>query len=312
MQIGFWKRNVRLSGAALCAVSVALIGAATTARAGLFNVPDEPADWNGIYMGFNAGVTFDHYNVSDHWDRLILGQQLNDLVVAKGLDADEMTSDSFPVYAWYDGRDATDVAPIGGIHFGYRKQVGHFVGGLEFGFEGTQTAKGAGGTVFGDNFLSDFDESEVEAFTRGDSSRYGERNWDGWVGGQIGFAWRRFLFYGTGGYTFTDVGVHAYDRARTFFVDDSEEYATGFATTDATVTSDIMAGWYAGGGAQFALNDKVTFGLEYRHSDFGDQVFRFHPAHPLFPGATRVDLSSDQIQFVVNVMLGHLGATAPH
>jgi opacity protein-like surface antigen len=296
---------------ALCGMIVALISTATTARAGLFNVSDEPADWNGMYMGFNAGVVFDHYDISHYNGVANLGEQLNSL--AQPAEAEDETALPFYALFLFPGSSDTDVAPIGGIHFGYRKQIGHIVGGFEFGFEGTQTSKGAKSVTFsGPNTLNDVDDVAADAFSRWDSLRYAERNWDGWVGGQIGFAWSRFLFYGTGGYTFADVALHGYDRVRTEFFGDgvlTSDFDLTRSTALASVQSDIMNGWYAGGGAQFALNDKVTLGLEYRHSDFGDQVFRFNPAHPIFPGATRVDLSSDQVEFVVNVMLGHLGAT---
>ncbi len=327
MQMKLLKKEMRsASTAALCTIVMAVAGAAGTAHAGLFNVPNEPADWNGPYMGFNAGVVWDHYDVGRYGTALNLDGQFSQVadgtLDGKTPDVDGMIqiitlfgSTSFLT----DGHSDTDVAPIGGVHFGYNKQFGHFVAGFEFGFEGTQTSKGSESRSFQTNFpqlhMDQF--LDFEADTRFDSSRRAERNWDGWLGGQLGYAWGRFLFYGTGGYTFADVAVYSFDRARTAFFEfadgdgGGDQPIGGFigqvSTRQYTNTSDIMNGWFAGGGTQYALNDKVAIGLEYRHSDFGDETFRFKPMHPIFPGATNVNLSSDQVEFTVNVMLGHLG-----
>ncbi len=313
-----------LRSAALCAIAMALAGVAGTARAGLFNVPTEPADWNGIYMGFNAGVVWDHYDVGPYRTALNLDQQFFQIIAMEAVDNKPALdppirkglfgSTSFSA----DGHSDTDVAPIGGLHVGYKKQFGHFVAGLEFGFEGTQTSKGSESRSFQTNFPVVLGDEPIglEAETHFDSSRRAERNWDGWLGGQLGYAWGRFLFYGTGGYTFADVAVYSFDRARTGFFESGFDgngdqpigsFIGQVSTRQYSNTSDIMNGWFAGGGTQYALNDKVAIGLEYRHSDFGDETFRFKPTHPIFPGATNVNLSSDQVEFTVNIMLGHLG-----
>jgi opacity protein-like surface antigen len=324
MQLMFLERNLRSVSAILCGTVLALAGAVGTVHAGLFNVPAEPADWNGIYMGFNAGVAWDHYDVGPYSTALNLDGQFNQIIamLPEGgkptIDGQGQFIEYFGYTSFYnDGHSDTDVAPIGGLHFGYNKQFGHFVAGLEFGFEGTQTSKGSESRSFQANFpiLRDDEPLLGEADTYYEASRRAERNWDGWVGGQLGFAWGRFLFYGKGGYTFADVGVYAADKAKTGFYFGQEMvpdqpiggFIGGVSSRQYTNASDIMNGWFAGGGTLFALNDKVAIGLEYRHSDFGDEVFRFHPAHPIYPGATRVDLSSDQVEFLVNIMLGHLG-----
>jgi opacity protein-like surface antigen len=316
MQIGFFKRNVRPCGAALCAITVALFGVASSAHAGLFNVPQEPADWNGAYMGFDAGVALDHFDVSNYGGNINLGEQLNSIpaIAATAGTAEDETADPLFAFSSFSGGSGTDAGPVGGLHIGYNKQFGHIVGGFEFGFQGTQTSKGPASSVAFTSAFTDHDGSADVGSHVWDSSRYAERNWDGYFGGHLGFAFSRFLFYANGGYTFADIGVHSFDRVKSVFDDDIvrgiPELEVSKSTVLADVTSDIMNGWFVGGGALFALNDKVTLGLDYRHSDFGDQVFRFNVAHPLFPGATRVSVSSDQIEFVVNIMLGHLGAPA--
>jgi outer membrane immunogenic protein len=321
MQITFLKKNTYLTSAALLCGIFLLMGA-SIASAGapemkeVAPLPPQCPDWNGIYMGFNAGVVWDSYDVSDYNGVINLGEQLNSVPQAPEEDENPTDEVALPYFApfFFSGGSGTDVAPIGGLHVGYKKQFGHFVAGLEFGFEGTQTSKGPGSVRFQENFIDDQGEDTAAAvLSRYDSSRYAERNWDGWVGGQLGYAWCRFYFYGTGGYTFADVGVHTFDRVKSEFFGDSinNEVEPDFdirkSTVLATVASDVMQGWYAGGGMQYALNNRVTLGLEYRHSDFGNETFRFAGAHPIFPGATNVGLTSNQVEFVVNIMLDHLG-----
>jgi opacity protein-like surface antigen len=323
MPIDLFRRDIASTSAAvLCGIFVALIGAAT-ALAGapemkeVAPVPPQEIDWNGIYMGFNAGVVWDHYDIGAYRSDVNLAQQLSELEGKLPVDGFTKGPDLIEILGFASSfapsHSDTDVAPIGGLHIGYKKQFGHFVAGLEIGFEGTQTSKGSEFRSFQENFsLRDV----LVADTQFDSSRRAERNWDGWVGGQLGYAWGRFLFYATGGYTFADVGVYSSDRARTdFFFNgpqapnpaQGEQFLGRQTDRLYTNTSDIMNGWYAGGGTQYALNQRVTIGLEYRHSDFGDETFRFNPASPIFPGATNVNLSSDQVEFIVNIMLGHLG-----
>jgi hypothetical protein len=207
------RRDITSTGAAvLCGIFVALIGVGT-ALAGapemkeVAPVPSQAIDWNGPYMGFDAGVVWDHYDIGKYGTDVNLEEQFYEAVDIPG---EFVAFGSFVAPSHSD----TDVAPIGGLHLGYNKQFGHFVAGFEFGFSGTQTSKGSEFHTAQINPL--FDSVVGETFF--DSSRRAERNWDGYVGGQLGYAWWRFLFYATGGYTFADVGVYSFDRARTCFL----------------------------------------------------------------------------------------------
>ena len=120
---------------------------------------------------------------------------------------------------------------------------------------------------------------------------------------------------------FTDLHVMAVDRAHTDFFeeigtgptnqDQFEIFLGGVTNTSRPTDSDVLTGWYAGGGIQYALNDVVRVGAEYRHCDFGDQTFNFRSQGPVFPGRTRFDLDSNQLTFRVNIMLGRLGNFGP-
>jgi outer membrane immunogenic protein len=69
------------------------------------------------------------------------------------------------------------------------------------------------------------------------------------VRGRVGWAWDRFLIYGTGGAAFAgnSISVPGDD-------DDAD-----------------LFGWAAGGGVEYMVTDNITIGVEYLHYDFGDE-----------------------------------------
>jgi len=81
--------------------------------------------------------------------------------------------------------------------------------------------------------------------------------------------------------------------------------------TSRPTDSDVLTGWYAGGGLQYALNDVVRVGAEYRHCDFAELTFNLRSQGPVFPGPTRFELDRNQVTFRVNIMLGRLGNFVP-
>jgi opacity protein-like surface antigen len=94
-----------------------------------------------------------------------------------------------------------------------------------------------------------------------------EENWSGYAGGLVGFAWNRFLFYAIGGSAFAQVDLKTYDVDTTTFFPGGG-VAPSVAPGSFTVTSksvdainNILTGWYAGGGVQFALSNVWTVGL---------------------------------------------------
>src|SRR5205085_4666099 len=60
-------------------------------------------------------------------------------------------------------------------------------------------------------------QSNVTAETEFGSRQKLETTWNGFLGGNVGFAWNRFLFYGEGGVAFTDVHFESTDKADTSF-----------------------------------------------------------------------------------------------
>ncbi|HVZ15152.1 MAG TPA: outer membrane beta-barrel protein, partial [Bauldia sp.] len=110
----------------------------------------------------------------------------------------------------------------GGGYFGYNVQTNqHFVVGIE----GDVMGAGKNGT----NSFSD----DVH------------NNWDATLRGRVGYAWDKFMVYGTGG------------------------VAVGGLKSTSAAESTTKTGWTAGLGIEAAVTNNVTTRLEYRHTDLG-------------------------------------------
>lgn len=318
----FRKSYVYLTATLLCAVAMTAQAGSQPLEKTVAPAPPSEIDWAGPYIGVNVGVTWTHYDVSRYSTDVDLEEQFYQAVVIPG----EFTNiATFPI----EGRSATETEGIGGGQLGYNLQFGHFVAGVEGGFSGVGTTTGGKREAFQINplgFVGVIQLGEVFAETSFSSRRLAETTWNGYFGGQLGYAWWRLLFYGNGGAAFTDLHVMAVDRARTDFFetgcdgncpdvsinqDNIGFFLGGVTNTSRPTDSDVLTGWYAGGGIQYALNDVVRVGAEYRHCDFGDQTFNFRSGGPVFPGRTRFDLDSDQLMFRVNIMLGRFGHFGP-
>lgn len=88
---------------------------------------------------------------------------------------------------------------------------------------------------------------------------YASRLYDyGTVRGKIGYATGRWLFYGTGGYAFADLGI-------TNAVSGLED-------------RKFLNGWTAGAGIEYAWNRDMSVRGEFDHMDFGGDTFTTLPA----------------------------------
>lgn len=79
----------------------------------------------------------------------------------------------------------------------------------------------------------------------GDLMASGQRtnHWDSSVRGRLGYAYDRYLFYGTGGVAFGDIRNNGSSKTRT--------------------------GWTLGAGVEAALTNNMTARVEYRYTDLG-------------------------------------------
>jgi outer membrane immunogenic protein len=156
-----------------------------------------------------------------------------------------------------------DGALFGG-QIGYNFQVG---GGFLVGLEG------------------DFDWSGIDGSDACRNPAFDckvDLNWLASARGRVGYAFDRFLVYGTGGVGFGDV-----------------DFDTSPATTPALQgASDTMVGWVAGGGVEFGIGRHWSVKAEYDHFDLGDTNTRVGDLSNL--SRTELDFQVDTVRAGVN------------
>jgi opacity protein-like surface antigen len=304
------------------AVFAAVLLTASNLQAGWFEVPAEPADWGGPYVSFNGGGVFTNYGISDYGTVVNTTTQFNDVLTNHGQNPGVTTyTDPNDILFVAPGHSSDDSSGIAGVDLGWNWQRGMFVFGLGFGFSGSKTNDASNFSdlaftfpTFGNN-LQPPAPFQVEADTQYDTYRRVETVWTGYAGGQIGFAWNRFFFYADGGSAFAEVDTKTFDQAVTNFFTFSPGVPRTFigTTTDRQVIAknNMMAGWYAGGGAKYAVSNAVAIGAEFRHADYGDKRYHFNSSNAIFPGATFYDEDSNSVVFTVSILLGHLGEKPP-
>lgn len=119
----------------------------------------------------------------------------------------------------------------GGVHAGYNYLLTpNIVAGLEADFQ-----------------LSDIDDTSI----RNGVSVKSSSDWNSSLRGRLGFAFDRFLVYGTGGVAIADLNINA---------NGAKDNATA-------------VGWTAGAGVEGAVTQNITARLEYVHQDFGQESF---------------------------------------
>ena len=121
---------------------------------------------------------------------------------------------------------------IGGVYGGYNWQT---ASNWVFGIDGSINWSGATGSSTGTGPLPVANSAEV--------------NWKGFVRGRLGYAWDRFMIYGTAG-----GAVMGYQASTT--TPDGSGSATPW-------------GWTVGGGVEMAVTDNVVARLDYAYQDYG-------------------------------------------
>jgi outer membrane immunogenic protein len=174
---------------------------------------------------------------------------------------------------------------IGGVQLGYNRQFGSFLFGLEGDAVGLSLSASRAFTLHS----SMLDLSGLSS-KRTASSDY-------LLTGRVraGYAWKRILFYVTGGLAVSNIDVEAVDF-----------YAPAVAGERSSSDNTLVAGWTGGGGAEFAVSDAVSIAAEYRHTAFGSQNFDFHSDSRFMVHSTHVDLDADQVTLRVNIRVDSL------
>ncbi len=134
----------------------------------------------------------------------------------------------------YDNTNAADTegnGVQGGLHAGYNYMMTpNVLLGAEADFQ-----------------FSDLDDTATLGGTTVETSS----DWNSTIRGRLGFAFDRFLVYGTGGLAIADLNFKA----------------------NGATDSKTALGWAAGAGVEGAVTNNVTARLEYIHQDFGSESF---------------------------------------
>jgi opacity protein-like surface antigen len=294
--------------------------------------PDDPCDWAGVYFGVNVGGTWNHFDISDQHANVDLSGQFYDLLhrdEGPPVLGEESTFISFHAPGFSD----TQAQTTGGVQSGFNLQFGHFIVGAEGSFIGNASEASRHFSSFQENQIFLVTENQsVTAETLFHSLRMVETNWNGFVGGRLGFCWNRFLIYGTGGVAFTDAMLTSHQSADTAFfgfIGDGEGQALATHTQTRRVANithlsqqqgsflgeivtaknrtetDVLTGYYGGVGTEYKLTNNVSVGLEYRHVDWGDKTGDFMTSGPVFPGDFNAGLTGDQVWLKFNIMVSH-------
>jgi outer membrane immunogenic protein len=170
-------------------------------------------NWTGFYVGANAGWISSDFKGT--FPNLVAGSEFT------------------------TGRSNQGVA---GFYGGYQFQNGNWVIGAEAGFDVPLSSKFASRVGTGSSICAYTPPAACEA--RLDSLFR--------IGGRLGWAFDRWLVYGTGGYA--RGLIEAQDNVVITILDQASGHS---------------AGWYAGGGIDFAVFKNLFLGVEYKHYDLG-------------------------------------------
>jgi outer membrane immunogenic protein len=99
--------------------------------------------------------------------------------------------------------------------------------------------------------------------------------------GRLGYAWDRFMLYGTGGFAWAE--------------NDATVTGPGIAVSQ----SQTHTGWAAGAGIEWAFADRWSAKVEYMHLDLGSETYASN-----ILGGVSVDTQLDTVKFGVNYRFG--------
>jgi outer membrane immunogenic protein len=199
--------------------------------------PVETWNWGGFYIGGNVGGA---------WERGSSSTNFISLGTTPLADATNPQSNSL-----------NSSALIGGIHGGYNWQAAAWVFGLEADWDWTNTKNG---------FCRQTDAFSLSCAdnNRGFLTLNEKTEWLGSARGRVGYAWDRFMIYGTGG--------AAWGKIDTSINANCLVGGCGFSSLPLNGTANFSTtktGWVAGAGIEAMLTANWIVRAEYLHYDLG-------------------------------------------
>jgi len=252
-----------------------------------------PFTWTGFYVGVNAGYGWNN----NHDDNNFL--PIGAVTVGGGT--------FFPVSS-NGGRGGF----LGGVQAGYNYQFtpgAGFVVGIEADIDWADFGRNNNnGLLFTSFTVPQFPGTVFSPSGLAASTHSNNNQWFGTARLRAGYAWDRFLVYGTGGLAYGSVsnngngfgGGLIATTARGFVnpVSGVAGPSTAFLGTVGSGGSREKVGWTLGVGAEYAFTYNWTIKAEYLYANFGNA--RSAPGF-LFPG-TAVVFNSQNRQLDVNVI----------
>ncbi|HZT89712.1 MAG TPA: OmpA family protein [Stellaceae bacterium] len=207
--------------------------------------PMAPINWSGPYFGGTFGGSWGKFPGS-----ISVGPTA--ATTGPGGTAPAAPGGSVPL------RGGHSDGVTGGGQIGWQWQWNSIVFGGEGEFKGDGLGRGT--TLTPAPGAHDPGAPAVFPFIGGDhfSAR---QDWDASIRGKIGFAWDRWLLYGTGGWAFSDV------KLRANFI------PVGiFPAATASQTKNLSGPTY-GGGIEYWVAPNVSIAGEYRYTDYGSETY---------------------------------------
>lgn len=191
-------------------------------------------------------------------------------------------------YAW-DQRDADVFGPAGNFLVSGSTNGSSAIGGGQigynfafgprwiFGLEADYSGGALGGTAIGDPTLGQR-ENKIDSF--------------GTARARIGYAWGRFMAYGTGGFAWAHENMTRTQQSGTVnaAIPGIIEEATAFAP-----------GWAAGLGFEWGVSPGWTLRAEYMHLDLAAQNFTFPQAGQSIEASARINAFRLGVNYIFNV-----------
>ena len=198
-----------------------------------------PFSWTGFYAGGNLG-----YGWGDH------SANFSSFQLNSGIEPITM-NDSYAVKV---------KGPVGGLQLGYNWQpIGNWVIGIETDIQ----ASGQNGHSVSQSFILSTPGSLTAPtqFNPATSFEQSRIDWFGTVRGRLGYAWDRWLVYGTGGLAYGRISIGGVTTSSSFAGQNPPAAFTGTSTN---------TGWTAGGGIEVLLKPNWSAKVEYLYIDLGD------------------------------------------